>query len=134
MPVVEVRETICRDIEATWDRVCDVESYPEYMEPVLSVVKVGDAGSSNLVKWEVRLKGSILSWTERETRLDDRYRLEFVQVEGDLERFTGYWQLLSRGPQSTEAILVIDFEIGIPTLREMLDPVAERALRDNCRA
>jgi ribosome-associated toxin RatA of RatAB toxin-antitoxin module len=133
MPIVEVREIIHRDVHTIWERICDVESYPEFMEPVLSIEKLETIGNSDVVKWEVRLKGSILRWTESETRSEDRYRIDFVQVDGDLERFCGFWQLSEITSDQTEAVLYLEFEIGISMLREMLNPVAERALRDNLR-
>lgn len=133
MPVVDVEEIIASDIEAVWALIADVESYSTYMEPVQSVRTLQRQENSCLVEWEVLLKGSLLKWTERETRMPERQRIEFVQTEGDLEVFRGFWQLEKIADRVTKARLCIEFEIGIPMLRDMLDPVAERALRDNSR-
>ncbi|MNY71707.1 hypothetical protein D3C86_2101090 [compost metagenome] len=41
--------------------------------------------------------------------------------------------MFRQGENLTRAVLSIRFEIGIPMLREMLDPIAERALIENSR-
>src|SRR5689334_19457441 len=97
-------------------------------------VKILEEGPDwSVTSWSVDLKGSILSWTEHESRNRELYRVDYRQRDGDLESFEGYWQLERQGPRLTRASLKVDFEIGIPMLREMLDPVAARAIEDNAR-
>lgn len=56
--------------------------------------------------------------------------MHFTQVEGDLASFEGEWAV-----EETDDGVVIrfqaDFDLGIPSLATMLNPVAERALRSN---
>lgn len=133
MPLVEVNERLHVPAARVWDLVRDVEAYPRLMEPVRSL-KVLDEGPNWVVTaWEVELKGSILKWTEHEERDDERRRLTYRQIEGDLDQFDGYWQVTELSPELTEAVLVVRFEIGIPILRDMLDPVAGKAIRENSR-
>ena len=131
MPTIEVAERLQAPIEKVWELVRDVEGYPQRMEPVRDIQILESAGTGKLVAWEVELKGSILKWVEREEQDPAAYRLSYQQVDGDLERFDGYWQLTSEAPDVTEAVLVVHFEIGIPMLKDMLEPVAERAIREN---
>ncbi|HEY7147277.1 MAG TPA: SRPBCC family protein [Streptosporangiaceae bacterium] len=131
MPQVRVELAIEADIDTVWETVCGVEAYPAYMENVRTVTIVHRAGQQRTTSWSVLLKGSILEWTEREQIDDDRRRIEFCQVDGDLDRFEGYWQVSRGGAGETQVVLDIDFEIGLPLLAQMLDPVASRALRDN---
>ncbi|WP_163511858.1 type II toxin-antitoxin system RatA family toxin [Fodinicola acaciae] len=133
MPVVEVRLRLEVSPAAAWDAVCDVESYPAYMENVRSVKITDDTKRSNRISaWSVFLKGSILEWTESDQIDDERRRIDFQQVDGDLEHFAGYWQVIEAdGPDSCEVVLYVDFEIGIPLLADMLNPVAKTALEDN---
>lgn len=131
MPRVQVDLIIEADVDVVWKTVCDVESYPRCMDNVRSVRVLGQDGDGRTTAWSVLLKGSILEWSESE-RIDDvRRRLEFTQIDGDLDVFTGYWAVVEEGPARTRVTLDIEFEIGIPLLAPMLDPVAERALRDN---
>lgn len=134
MESVRVEMEIKAPIDEVWKLVEDVERYPDYMESVRSVsVKDEQLPSHRLIAWSVLLKGSVLEWVEEETILPNQYRIEFTQVDGDLEKFEGYWQLTAaRG--FTQVELRVDFEIGIPLLAEMLNPVAARALVDNSRS
>jgi ribosome-associated toxin RatA of RatAB toxin-antitoxin module len=104
------------------------------MENVRSVKITDDADRASRVSaWSVFLKGSILEWTESDQIDDDQQRIDFHQVDGDLEHFAGYWQVLGcdDDPQACEVVLYVDFEIGIPLLADMLNPVAKTALEEN---
>lgn len=131
MPRVRVDLIIEADAEVVWKAVCDVESYPACMDNVRCVRLLDQDGDHRTTTWSVLLKGSILEWTESERIDDGLRRIEFTQLDGDLDVFTGYWQVDGEGPGRTRVALDIEFEIGIPLLAPMLDPVAQRALKDN---
>ena len=132
MPKVNIDLDIRAPIERVWDSVMDVESYAASMENVRSVrlVESGEDGVRRAA-WSVLLKGSILEWEEEEQLDHDAYRVVFKQVRGDLEFFDGYWTLEELGAAETRAHFEVEFEIGIPMLAEMLNPVAERALEES---
>jgi ribosome-associated toxin RatA of RatAB toxin-antitoxin module len=131
MPEVRVDLTIDAEVDEVWSMVRGVEAYPNYMANVRSVDILADHGDTRVTAWSVFLKGSILEWSESERIDDSLRRIEFSQLDGDLERFVGYWQVTADESGATRVVLDIDFEIGIPLLAQMLDPVAGRALRDN---
>jgi ribosome-associated toxin RatA of RatAB toxin-antitoxin module len=133
MPLVEVAETIPAPVDRVWEVVNDVESYPRLMEHVRSMTVVERGENYRLTEWHVELKGCLMRWLEREELQPDRYRIEYRQIEGELAEFEGYWQLEPLTESSTRVVLTVRFEIGIPMLSEMLNPVAERAIRDNSR-
>jgi ribosome-associated toxin RatA of RatAB toxin-antitoxin module len=133
MPRLKVTEVLDAPIESVWELICDLDAYPRIMEPVRSITVLESGKDWSIAEWEVELKGSILRWTEREDRHPRDYRVVYEQVDGDLEVLQGHWQLREVGGGNTEATLEIEFEIGIPMLRDMLNPIAERALRDNAR-
>jgi ribosome-associated toxin RatA of RatAB toxin-antitoxin module len=133
MPLVEVAETITAPLNRVWDVVNDVESYPRLMEHVHSLRIVERGDGYRLLEWVVELKGCVMRWIEREDLLPDRHRIEYRQLEGELAEFEGFWQLEPLGESATRVTLSVRFEIGIPMLSEMLNPVAERAIRDNSR-
>jgi ribosome-associated toxin RatA of RatAB toxin-antitoxin module len=130
---VEVRERLAAPLPAVWDLICDVESYPKFMPSVRSTTVLDNGEDWTVTMWEVELRGSVMKWIEREERDHARHHLAYHQVEGDLRQFQGYWQLHPVAPAVTDAILLVRFEIGIPMLAEILDPVAEQAIRDNSR-
>ncbi len=133
MPVVSTRHSSAADAAEVWAAVLDCESFPTYMPEVREVVLLSQDGNQRLGRWSVLLKGSHLEWEESETIDHERMRIDFHQTEGDLAYFTGHWQV-SRDGADTVVELHVEFDIGIPLMAEMLNPVAARALEDNSRA
>jgi ribosome-associated toxin RatA of RatAB toxin-antitoxin module len=133
MPEISLDMEIRAPLARVWDAVVDVERYPASMHSVRSVRVLAEEGPGvRLSAWSIVLKGSILEWHERDW-LDEAARVvSFSQVSGDLERFEGAWRLREHGAGSTHVLLELSFEIGIPLLAEMLDPVAQRSLHENC--
>jgi uncharacterized membrane protein len=116
-----------------WDAIVAIDRYPASMDNVRSVEILDDEreGRRRSV-WSVLLKGSILEWEEVETIDSQRLTMTFEQVAGDMERLDGEWAVSPEGEARTSVRLRISFDIGIPLLADMLNPVAQRALRDNC--
>ncbi len=114
-----------------WPTLVDFERYPELMEDVIEVTILEQEKGTMVTSWEVLLNGSRFTWTERDT-LTEPNLIEFEQIDGDLEVWQGKWELLRVNGQLSAA-LTVDFDIGIPSLAEILDPIGERAIRSNCR-
>lgn len=134
MPEVAIDLDIHAPAARVWEVVTDIERYPDSMESV-RWVKIID-GSDPLARrsgWSVLLKGSILEWEEVERIDQDRRVMRFHQVAGDMEIFDGEWRVTPLDDGRTKVRLRTRFEIGIPLLADMLNPVAERSLRANSR-
>ncbi len=133
MPEVKVDLTIDAPIETVWETVVDVESYQNTMDTV-RWVKIVERRDKRVrcAAWSVLLKGSILEWEEEEHLDLAAHRIEFRQLRGDLEHFDGRWVLEAAGAERTTVLFEVVFEIGIPLLAEMLNPVAQRSLQENC--
>ncbi|MDG4807565.1 SRPBCC family protein [Micromonospora sp. WMMD1120] len=132
MPIVEVKHVIAAAPELAWAAVIDIELYADHMDNVRSVKITKQLGPDHRIsEWSTFLKGSILEWAEEETLDHEKMRISFHQVSGDLERFTGYWQVTENGDEGSALTLYVDFEIGIPLLADMLNPVAATALQEN---
>lgn len=133
MTTVTTRHVTTEPVEKVWEVLLDCEAFPSYMDEVVSVKILDEAGGQRSSRWAVLLKGSELEWDEAEVIDHERHRLEFHQTEGDLAYFTGYWQISTDG-EETVVELHVEFDIGIPLMSEMLNPVAARALEDNSKA
>jgi ribosome-associated toxin RatA of RatAB toxin-antitoxin module len=134
MPEVELELDIRAPAARVWEVVTDIERYPDSMESV-RWVKIID-GTDPLARrsgWSVLLKGSILEWEEVEKLDPDLMVMTFHQVAGDMEIFEGEWRVTPIDDERTNVKLHTSFEIGIPLLADMLNPVAERSLRSNSR-
>ncbi len=131
MEHVLVQVRIAAPAEAVWDTIVAIERYPTMMDSVRGVDILTDDGTNRTSFWSVLLKGSVLEWSEREVLDREAWTITFEQFDGDLEAFGGYWRLTSIDDAVTDIEMSVDFEIGIPLLAEMLNPVAARALHDN---
>ena len=133
MPEVALDMELRAPAADVWDAVVAIDRYPASMDNVRSVEILDDdrEGKRRSV-WSVLLKGSILEWEEVETVDSQRLTMTFEQVAGDMERLDGEWVVSPQGDARTSVRLRVSFDIGIPLLADMLNPVAQRALHDNC--
>ncbi|WP_406835977.1 type II toxin-antitoxin system RatA family toxin [Streptomyces sp. AHU1] len=112
-------------------RVRDFGRYPDLVDRVRSVtVHPAPPGSSVLSDWEVDFRNGVLAWSEEDV-FDDRARsIVFRQTEGDFESFDGRWDVTA-GPHGTAQVgFAATFDFGLPSLAGIIDPVAERVLRE----
>ncbi|MFE3578247.1 type II toxin-antitoxin system RatA family toxin [Streptomyces vinaceus] len=132
MPHVEVTLPIQAPAADAWRAVTRLEDYADYMENVESVTVLGATpAGARTSEWSVLLKGSVLEWVEEDELDEERRVMSFSQVSGDLDEFTGYWRVDDAGDGTSVVVFSVDFEIGIPLLADMLNPVAAKALREN---
>ncbi|HEV8638517.1 MAG TPA: SRPBCC family protein [Chloroflexota bacterium] len=109
--------------------LCDFERYPEHTDAVRSV-RIAHGGDGRLLSsWEVFFRGGILRWTEEDSFDPAGRAIRFRQTEGDLDHFVGAWEV-AEGPDGCVIRFVADFDLGIPALSALLEPIAERALRE----
>ena len=131
MPTVEVNLHIDAPAEDVWHAVTRIEDYPDYMSSVRSTTVREVTGQSRVSEWSVLLKGSILEWVEQDKVDDATWTMTFHQLSGDLDHFEGYWKVAPDARGGSLVTFLVEFEVGIPLLADMLDPVASKALRDN---
>ncbi|HEX5147280.1 MAG TPA: SRPBCC family protein [Conexibacter sp.] len=106
-----------------------MERYPQISSSILRV-DVDAQATPPCSTWHVQFREGVLVWTERDLFDEAALELRFEQVDGDFEQLAGRWQVLER-PQGCEIVLETTFDFGIPSLRHLIDPLAERALYDN---
>ncbi len=133
MPYVEVQKLIRAKPEAVYQVLSDMESFPRFMENVVSVQVVRRDGNSTDSQWHVTLQGAPFRWLERDTFLPDEGRITYQQISGDLKRFEGEWRIVE-ADGGTSVTLTTDFEFGMPMIANLLNPVAKLILRRNAEA
>ena len=132
MPVVSDEVTIQNVLPSrVWDVLCDFSAFPRTMADVVAVDCMPRAGDRMRSSWRVLLNGSELTWTEDEEFIDG-HEIRFNQVEGDLEVWKGTWLITPVGDDVLVS-LNVEFDLGIPSLAEMLNPIGIRAIRANSR-
>ena len=132
MPVVENQVIISHaDLDTVWKVMCDFEAFPDLMQDVLEVSCFEREGALFKSAWKVLLNGSELNWVEQD-ELIGRQEIRFFQIEGDLEVWEGSWRLTEVDGKIV-VDLAVTFDLGIPSLAHILDPIGIRSISANSR-
>ncbi|BFV59189.1 aromatase/cyclase [Kitasatospora sp. CMC57] len=116
--------------EDVFTTVLKWERYPE-LAPHVRATTVHSTlpdpvGSSS---WELHFRSGLLRWTEADHFDRDRLEIRFEQTDGDFDSFTGTWALRQDGAD-VAVHFEADFDFGIPSLEGILDPIAERVIKE----
>jgi ribosome-associated toxin RatA of RatAB toxin-antitoxin module len=134
MPDVAVTAAVrgaCPD--AVFSAVADFASYAKHTDTVREVVVRPLADGALESAWEVNFRTGVLAWTERDVVDPAARRIDFDQVDGDFALFAGRWAVEPDGDGVTVRFTA-SFDLGMPSLAPMIDPIAVRTLVDNVRA
>ena len=133
MPRVEVETFVRGPAQAAYALVKDMEAYPRFMKAVTGLRVLHREGDTCLTEWSALFQGKRLRGKERDVFDEARFSMAYRQTEGDLKKFEGEWCCV---PQDggTRITLSVDFDLGIPMLAGLLDPMAKLVVRRNCEA
>ncbi|WP_432046800.1 type II toxin-antitoxin system RatA family toxin [Streptomyces asiaticus] len=127
---VELDATVLGErAEYVFDHVIRWERYPELAPHVQSATvhsATADTGSSS---WELHFRSGLLRWSEEEHFFRDTLEIRFTQTDGDFDSFTGTWRLRQDGDDVAVSFTAA-FDFGIPSLEGILDPIAERVIKE----
>ncbi|POB10910.1 MAG: cyclase [Sulfobacillus thermosulfidooxidans] len=133
MPVVTVTEVVPASMTSIYKILSDMQRFPEFMKNVESVTIAEQGEDYTHSVWRTKLQGATFQWTERDEFFPQQGRISYRQIQGDLKKFEGFWQLRQTS-EGTEVTLQTDFEFGMPMLASLLNPVAKLAIRENAKA
>ena len=106
------------------------EHYPTYTSTVISVDSEDLGDGHKRSAWEIQFQDGVLKWIEDEWIEPEHGRIAFKSVSGDLKSLEGWWRATSVGSDS-EVTFDVTFESGLGSLSEVVDPIAERILRED---
>ena len=129
--VTAVAPGACPD--AVFSAVADFASYAKHTDTVRDVVVTPADDGALESAWEVNFRTGVLAWTERDLVDPIARRIDFEQVDGDFVVFTGAWVVDPDGDGATVRFTAT-FDLGMPSLAPMVDPIAVRTLVDNVQA
>lgn len=132
VPYVLVEAVVDGPPERAYHLAQDMESYPKFMKDVISLKVLERDGCVQVSEWVGRLQGKPLRWTERDAFDDERHTITYHQIAGDLKKFEGQWRFEPAGQGQTRISLSVDFDLGIPMISGLLDPVARLVVKRNC--
>lgn len=130
MPYVERSIIIEGPIETVYEIAKDMESFPKFMPDVESVKVVSRSADETVTEWVTNVDGTPFLWTERDQFDDANWRITYVLIEGDLEKFEGAW-MFDSVDGGTKVTLTVDYDFGIPELTEMIGPTLLEKVGEN---
>lgn len=132
MPYVEVSKRIEACLpEAVFAFIKQMERYPDFMPDVASVRVLAREERATITKWKTRIDGMPIEWIERDEFDDDHLTIYYRQIEGDLKKFEGRWRVETDGGAAAVS-LTVDFELGIPMIAGLVNPILTKKIRENC--
>jgi Polyketide cyclase / dehydrase and lipid transport len=130
MPAVRLTAVVDDvDPQAALLRVTDYRRWPAASDAVRSVSVEQTGACTSVSTWEVSFRGGLMRWTERDVLCADALEQRFSLIEGDPLDFAGAWTASAR-PGGCTLQLTGEFDLGMPSLRHVLDPIAIEALED----
>ena len=131
MPYIESTIDVHGDPAEAYGIAKKMEEYPKFMEN-LDYVKVVETGTGYTVTdWMAKLEGKKFKWQEKDIFDDANLTITYKQTAGDLKKFEGQWSFVQQG-NITRITLTVDFEMGIPVLAALINPIAKKAIKGNC--
>jgi coenzyme Q-binding protein COQ10 len=130
MPYVETAIDIAAPARAIYELAKDMERYPEFMPDVETVKVLKREGNSTTTRWKTLVEEAPIEWTEVDVFDDERTRIDYRLIEGDLDKFEGAWTFEERG-DVTHVVLGVDYDFGVPTLAELIGPTLQKKVEEN---
>ncbi|GAA3378492.1 hypothetical protein GCM10020367_58190 [Streptomyces sannanensis] len=119
------------DARTVFDAVIRWERYPELAPHVHTTTVHASLPSTECSSsWELHFRSGLLRWTERDEFSVEDLTARFEQTDGDFDSFTGRWILRQEGAD-VAVDFEADFDFGIPSLEGILDPIAERVIKES---
>ena len=131
MPTVAIATHVPgADPDAVYARLRDFEAYPRYTDAVREI-RVTAAGPDTVdSRWSVTFRTGVLRWSERDTFDPAARTIAFTQTSGDFDEFSGTWHVEPDGG-AVVVRFACDFDLGMPSLAAMIDPIATESLIEN---
>ncbi|GAB6136881.1 type II toxin-antitoxin system RatA family toxin [Halanaerobaculum tunisiense] len=133
MPQVVEEITVAGSLDQAYQLAKDMESYPEFMENVVSIEVLERGEKSTVTSWETEVDGRKISWREKDLFNDAEHQIIYHQLEGDLKEFAGEWNLEST-TEGTKITLTVNFEFGVAMLAPLLNPILKKKVRANSQS
>jgi len=119
-----------RSASGVFPIISDFEGYERQCHAVRKVVFTERTKDRSISKWEVNFRQGIMRWTEVDVFDPENFSIHFEQIEGDAKCFSGVWSL-SDSEGGCQIRLIASFDMGVPSISDIIEPIAERALEEN---
>lgn len=134
MPRIELSAQINAPLERVYAIAKDVESFPQFMADLKSLVVLERSpdGSRTVTEWvgfvpQFRLN---VKWTEEDIWDDQAKTCHFKQLKGDYDRMVGEWRF-TESNGGTQFISLLDYEFNVPLLGPLVQKVVQHLVKQN---
>ena len=130
MPYVETSIAIAAPARVVYELAKEQERFPQFMPDVETVVILERHPTHLISRWKTLVEEAPIEWTEEDRFDDDAMRIDYKLIEGDLDKFEGAWTFTETGG-TTNVVLGVDYDFGVPTLAELIGPTLQKKVREN---
>ncbi|HEY0798943.1 MAG TPA: aromatase/cyclase [Candidatus Baltobacteraceae bacterium] len=130
MPFVETKIVIAAPARDVYELAKDQERFPQFMPDVESVTVLERHADRVITRWKTLVEEAPIEWTEEDRFDDERVRIDYRLLEGDLDTFEGSWTFEERGGE-THVLLGVEYDFGVPTLAELIGPTLHKKVQEN---
>ncbi len=131
MQHVEISRLVAlEDASEAYLRLSRIEDYPRLTDAVRSVVVRHLEDGTSESDWEVSFRDGLLRWSEVDHYDEGSRALRFALRDGDFEAFSGEWSVAEHAG-GCRVTFRATFDLGMASLAELIEPLAERILREN---
>jgi ribosome-associated toxin RatA of RatAB toxin-antitoxin module len=134
MPQVRVEALVPNaDADAVFARISEFERFSHYTDAVREIIlrPLGEGVVESA--WSVNFRNGIMRWSERDHIDPEQRVITFEQLDGDFDEASGQWTVTPAG-QDVRVVFTTEFDFGMPSIAAMINPIAERTLRENIEA
>ncbi|HXW52454.1 MAG TPA: aromatase/cyclase [Candidatus Acidoferrales bacterium] len=130
MPYVETTIEIKAPAKKIYELAKDMERYPDFMPDVETVKILERKGNETVTRWKTLVEEAPIEWTEIDIFDDEKTRIDYRLIEGDLDKFEGAWTFTENNGM-TKVVLGVDYDFGVPTLAELIGPILQKKVEEN---
>lgn len=133
MPYIECSVFARGDARAAYEIATNMEDYPKFMENLDKVTVVERGDGYTITDWVAKVDGKDFKWQEKDIFDPENMKITYKLTAGDLQKFEGEWRF-EPVEEGVKITLTVDFEMGIPMLAGLLNPIAKKKLKSNSEA
>lgn len=132
MPLLTNTITIESPPDAVYQLAKKMEDFPRFMPDVKKVTVTEEKENYTITQWVTDVDGTPFLWTEKDLFDDEKKRIDYHLIEGDLEKFEGSWTF-NPCEEGTLVTLTVDYDFGLPELTALIGPTIQEKVGDNSK-
>ncbi|MFZ5626088.1 MAG: type II toxin-antitoxin system RatA family toxin [Bacillota bacterium] len=133
MPKIRVSKWVAAPKAVVFPLAAAMEDYPKFMRNVKEVRIINREHNYAISAWKTEVDGRMFCWLEEDRFYPEQGQIDYKLISGDLKKFEGSWVIEDKDGGSLVS-LTVDFELGVPALAPLLNPILSKKTKENCLA